>query len=70
MPTHNAAPTDVFTVKEWCATNKLCRTTLYKLWDEGKGPRYLKAGAKILITRAADADWKQAREAETAQAAA
>jgi hypothetical protein len=53
-----------FTVDEFCAAHRICRTRLYALWGEGRGPRFMKNGARRLISVEAAADWR--REMETA----
>jgi hypothetical protein len=64
-------PAAAYTVNEFCAAHRICRATLYKLWDANKGPRFMRLGPqKILITAEAAAEWRAAREAETATAVA
>jgi hypothetical protein len=58
------------TIKEFCAAEKLSRTMLYKLWAQGKGPRWFNIGTTRRISHEARQDWRRAREAEAAQAAA
>lgn len=38
---------------EWCALNRVGRTTLYKLWKEGKGPEFFMVGSRRRIPRGA-----------------
>jgi hypothetical protein len=54
----------VFTVAEFCTAHKVSRSRLYKEWNEGTGPRVLRVGTKILITKEAAADWRRSRESE------
>ena len=51
------------TVQEFCSDNSISRSMLYNLWGQGIGPRFLRVGAKKLITAEAGADWRAAREA-------
>jgi hypothetical protein len=55
-------------VPEWCTKHRISRSFYYVLKTQGKGPRELRLGSKILITHKADAEWLQAREAEQASA--
>lgn len=52
----------VFTVAEFCEAHRISRTRLYALWSQGYGPRFLKNGARRLITAEAAADWRRDME--------
>jgi hypothetical protein len=52
-----------YTVNEFCTAYRISRSKLYQLWDEDIGPRFLKVGAKIIITVDAARDWQREREA-------
>ena len=52
-----------FTVDEFCEDNRISRTTLYKLWKQGIGPRFMQVGERKLITAEAAAEWRVQREA-------
>ena len=41
------------TINEFCALERTSRTQLYKLWAEGRGPRYYKNGNRRRITSSA-----------------
>jgi hypothetical protein len=65
--TANAVITDPsYTVKEFCAAERISRTTLYKAWAEGWGPDFYRVGATRRITHRARIAWQRAREAEVA----
>jgi hypothetical protein len=51
-----------YTVNEFCAAERICRTALYKAWREGTGPRFYLNGQHKRITHQARLDWQQARE--------
>jgi hypothetical protein len=55
---------DAYTVQEFCTAHRISRSKLYQLWDEDTGPRIMRIGSKVLITREAAAKWRRAREAE------
>jgi predicted DNA-binding transcriptional regulator AlpA len=58
------------TINEFCAVEKLSRSQLYKLWHEGRGPRFYKIGNRPRISSEARREWRQSLEAEaTAKAA-
>ena len=54
------------TLAEFCAAEKISRSMLYKLCEQGKGPRMFAVGTKRLISHEARQEWRRAREAETA----
>jgi hypothetical protein len=54
------------TVSEWCSHRRLSRAQAYKLWKQGRGPRFYQIGARRYISAEADAQWLAAREAESA----
>jgi len=60
----------VFTVAEFCAAHRISRSLLYLEWKAGTGPRFLRVGTRILITREAAAQWRVERERNTADSAA
>jgi hypothetical protein len=53
------------TVDEWCRHRRVSRSMVYKLWEQGRGPKWHYVGAKRLISAEADAAWLREREAET-----
>ena len=50
------------TINEFCALERTSRTQLYKLWAEGRGPRYYKNGNRRRITDEARVEWRRAME--------
>jgi hypothetical protein len=57
------------TINEFCEDNRISRTALYKLWAEGRGPRYFLNGTHRRITDEAGADWRRDMEAAATAAA-
>ena len=47
--------TAAYTVADFCAAYSISRPFLYRLWSEGRGPRSVKLGRRVLI-RAEDAE--------------
>jgi hypothetical protein len=60
-------PIETFTIDQWCKRRQIAKSFYFKLQKHGKGPRFFRVGAKVLITAQADKDWVAAREAETAE---
>lgn len=59
--------TNVYTITEFCLSNRISRSLLYTAWKEGTGPRVFRVGTKVLITREAAAEWRAERERATSQ---
>ena len=55
-----------YTIAAFCEAERISRALLYKLWKEGRGPRYFRVGSHRRITEQARQDWHRDREAETA----
>jgi len=51
-----------YSISEFCAAYGISKVFLHSLWKRGEGPRRLKVGRKILITREAAAAWERAHE--------
>jgi hypothetical protein len=58
-------PNDAHTILSFCKSNAISESLFYSLKRQGKGPREIDLGGRILITREAEADWRREREAET-----
>ena len=43
----------VYTIPEYCAAEKVSRSTVYKEWAAGKGVEFFRRGNKILISHEA-----------------
>jgi predicted DNA-binding transcriptional regulator AlpA len=50
------------TIPGWCEAHNLSRSTLYKMWREGRGPRSYKAGRSRRISHEADLEWRRQAE--------
>ena len=58
---------NLMTIPTFVAQYSVSRSTLYKLWKEGRGPKITRVHGRTLIgTRAAE-DWQAKMEAETEQ---
>ncbi len=54
-----------YTVEEFCELNGISRSGYYKNRAAGIGPREMRVGARVLISKEAAAEWRQAREVST-----
>ena len=55
--------TEPFTISEFCRTHHICRATFYKMMRAGTGPRIMRIGRRVLITKEAVEAWRREREA-------
>jgi hypothetical protein len=53
-------------VTDFCRRHNISRGFLYGAWRRGRGPRFMRAGDRRLISREAGADWRRELEAEAA----
>jgi hypothetical protein len=53
-----------YTIAEFCTAERLSRGMLYKLWDQGKGPRFFYIGNARRISHEARTEWRRKLEAE------
>jgi hypothetical protein len=60
---------DAYTIAEFCVKHRVGRAFYFKIKAQGIGPKEMRVGAKVLISREAAAAWRRARETESAQAA-
>jgi hypothetical protein len=59
-----------YTIAEFCAAERLSRSMLYKLWHQGKGPRWFNVATHRRISHQARTEWRQQREAEASDGGA
>jgi len=55
-----------FTIKEFCAAEKISRAFFYKLQSQGKAPRTYPLGSDRRISREAWRAWRAERQTEAA----
>jgi predicted DNA-binding transcriptional regulator AlpA len=56
---------DAVSIENFCRRHSISTAWYYELRRRGRGPRELRIGRKVLITREAAAEWRRNREAET-----
>jgi hypothetical protein len=59
-----AAPS--YTINQFCEIEQMSRSALYKLWEQGTGPRFYFVGNTRRITAQARLDYHRDREAAAA----
>lgn len=62
MDMRSVAPA-TYSVDEFCRAYGLGRSTLYKLWKAGLGPRVMHVGRRALISLDAAEEWRRKMEA-------
>lgn len=53
-----------YTIPQFCDAHGFSRAHFFNLKKAGKGPREMKVGARVLISREAAEQWRRDREAE------
>lgn len=51
-------------IEGFCEAESISRSMLYRLWKQGKGPRFFNVGNSRRISEEAGTEWRRAREAE------
>jgi excisionase family DNA binding protein len=54
-------------IDQFCELENIARSTLYKLWREGRGPRFHQVGKVRRITEEARREWQQKLEPATSE---
>ena len=49
-------------VDEFCADHRISRAFYYKLRREGRGPREMRVGSRVIVSDEAAADWRRSME--------
>jgi predicted DNA-binding transcriptional regulator AlpA len=55
-----------YSIETFCAAHAISRSSFYLLLKDGKAPRLMRIGTRVLISREAAADWRRERESEAA----
>jgi hypothetical protein len=61
---------DAFSIPDFCRRHRLSQSFYFKLQQEGRGPRVMKIGARVLISKEAAAEWRREREQPATRAKA
>ena len=54
-----------YSIPQFCQAHSISRALLYKLFEQGSGPRIMRVGARVLISAAAADEWRRKMEAAT-----
>jgi hypothetical protein len=60
-------PRAFYTIREFCDRHRIALSFYYKLQKQGRGPRTMILGSKVLISAQAASEWAAAIEAESAE---
>jgi hypothetical protein len=61
-------PAAAYTIATFCVAHDISESFYHKLKSQGRAPREMHVGTRVLISYEAAADWRAAREAETSAA--
>ena len=53
---------EAFTIDEFCRAHGFSRAHYFNLQKLGDGPRVMRVGSRVLISRESAADWRKDRE--------
>ena len=53
---------DAFSIEEFCRRHGFSQSFYFQESREGRGPRVMRVGARVLISKEAAAEWRRARE--------
>jgi predicted DNA-binding transcriptional regulator AlpA len=59
---------EALSIAEFCEAHGISRSHYFNLKKVDHGPREMRVGSRVLISREAAADWRRAREADAAEA--
>ncbi len=57
---------EAFTIDEFCRAHGFSRAHYFNLQKLGMGPRVMRVGSRVLVSREAAAEWRRAREVPAA----
>lgn len=61
--------TEAFTIETFCKAHGFSKAHYFNLAKAGHGPRIMRVGSRVLISKEAAADWRREREAAAIEAA-
>ena len=59
---------EAYTIDEFCRAHKFSRASYFNLKKDGLGPREMRVGNRVIISREAAFDWRRERETPSAVA--
>ena len=62
----HTAERDAFSIPEFCLRHGFSQAKYFQIAAAGEGPRVMRVGKRVLISKEAAADWRMSREAAAA----
>ncbi len=56
--------TEAYSIDEFCRAHGISRAHYFNIQKRGEGPRVMRVGSRVLVSREAAADWRRDREFE------
>jgi hypothetical protein len=60
---------EAYTIEQFCKAHGFSKAHYFNIARAGLGPRIMRVGSRVLISREAAADWRKARETAATEAA-
>jgi predicted DNA-binding transcriptional regulator AlpA len=57
---------EAYTIEEFCRSHGFSRAHYFNMQKDGFGPRIMRLGSRVLISKEAAADWRRGREVSVA----
>ncbi len=57
---------EAYTIEEFCRAHGISRAHYFNIQKQGDGPRVMRVGTRVLVSKEAAADWRRARETHPA----
>jgi predicted DNA-binding transcriptional regulator AlpA len=58
---------DAYNINEFCQRHGLSRSAFYNAINVGEGPRLMRVGSRVMISREAAEEWRREREEASKQ---
>ncbi len=58
---------DAYSIPEFCQRLGISNSFYFKMQTEGRGPRVMRVGHRVLISKEAAAEWRREREQEASE---
>lgn len=53
---------EVYSISEFCKAHNICKVTFYNLQKKGVGPKIMRIGSRVLISKEAAKEWRKQME--------
>ena len=68
MQTDEVVEADAYSIPEFCRRHRFSPAKYFKIAAAGEGPRVMRVGKRVLISKESAAEWRRSREAAAATA--